>query len=68
MNSPLLNLLERIHARSDTSTPVLDVVRRVVNSPVVSLVVKATPNPIDDMVLAFLQAVLPATPPAPAVS
>lgn len=63
MNSPLLSLLEAMHARAKAgNTPVIDAVRAVVNSPVTAAVVAATPTPFDDLILGFIRAVLPPTP------
>jgi ABC-type phosphonate transport system ATPase subunit len=62
VNSPLLDLLESLAAKlaaahvSDADA--IAVVRRVVNSPLVALTVRATPNPVDDTVLAILKAAL----------
>lgn len=64
MNSPLLTLLEGVRARAKASnTPVLDALRTVVNSPIIAEIVTVTPNPIDNLVLAFAKAMLPPTPP-----
>ncbi len=63
--SPLLTLVEGIAARvNGTGTASeadgLALLRRLVNGPVIGFVVKATPTPLDDLVLDFLKAVLPA--------
>lgn len=52
--TPLFDLLERLSAKGGNQ-----LVARFVHSPLATLLVTATPNPVDDMILAALQQVIP---------
>ncbi len=66
MNSPLLTLLEGAFAQAANGTsPAVNAVRTLVNSPAVGALVVATNNPLEALILAFAQTVLAALPAAP---
>lgn len=62
-----LPLLDRIQAALDAArakgaseADIAAVLRRVIHGPLAAVLVKLTPNPIDDMVLEVLKALFPA--------
>ena len=63
VNSVLLDALERLTDRVKsgklTEASATAFVRRLVNSPAVALLVKMTPNPVDDVALEFLKGLFP---------
>lgn len=64
MNSALLKLLEdtaaSVTAGKIAEGDALPLLRRLVHGPIVGLVVKLTPNPVDDLIMAYLRAAIPA--------
>ncbi len=64
MKSALLDLAEgiakRVAEKKLAEGEGLALLKRLVHGPVVGLIVKATPTPVDDLVLEFFKAVVPA--------
>jgi hypothetical protein len=53
-------LAETLKAGGTSDADTASFIRRVINSPLTALVVKATPTPVDDAVLAILKTMFPA--------
>lgn len=64
MNSALLDTMEKLAQRVKSGqikeADAGAFIRRLVNSPAVALLVKLTPNPVDDIALEFLKGLFPA--------
>jgi hypothetical protein len=51
----LIELVNHLRANGATNSQIADVLRELVNSPILAAAVAATPTPLDDLILAALK-------------
>ena len=53
------NIIDRLRQRGVGDGKIIEIITRVIHSPAVELIVKLTPNTVDDAVLEILQSLIP---------